>query len=249
MISLPEEKVIYLEIQKKLFYIVPERWESIFLYTSIVDVPGSNKPMGELYFYYLPRGIIKKKPVNCYEVPGLFDIDEEDYSELINDLYRLMKALREAYFKRKGKKWSNATISIENYQFKVEYGFEDLNKSEYTSYERHVIWRFQYLRPELESLSKKDKQIIQRYAQDVHMNGILKKDLYIEGVYKQPVKNIVDYEKTLTVDEAIAQSETKIIPKKKEKKIKKKKGEEPEEEQEIVNNQILNFGNKPIRKD
>ena len=210
---------------------------------------------GELYFYYIPRGIIKKKAVNCYEVPGLFDIDEEDYSELINDLYRLMRALREAYFKKKGKRWSNASISIENFQFRVEYGFEDLKRSIYNSYERHVIWRYKYLKEDLETYSRKDKKIIEKYFEDVHYNGELKKDLYIEGVYKQPVKNIIDYEKTLTVDEAIAQSETefdkaeKIKAKLEKKKAKKKDAKSAEEEdEEVYNNQILNFGNKPIKK-
>ena len=86
--------------------------------------------------------------------------------------------------------------------------------------------------------------------------GELKKELYIEGIYKLPVKNIVDYEKTLTVDEAIAQSETEFDKaekikdklKRKEKSKKKKKTDEQETEEEIINNQILNFGNKPIRK-
>ena len=83
--------------------------------------------------------------------------------------------------------------------------------------------------------------------------------MYIEGVYEQPVKNIVDYEKTLTVDEAIAQSETEFdraekikrkLEKKNQKKMhrKKQQPEEPEAE-EIFNNQILNFGNKPIKKE
>lgn len=251
MISLPEEKVLYSEIQKKLFYIIPERPESIFLYTSIIDVPGQ-KPVGELFFYYIPKGIIKKKPVNCYEIPGLFDIDEEEYSELITDLYRLMKSLRDAYYKRKGKIWSNANIIIQNYQFRIEYGFEDLKNSEYTSYERHVIWRYKYLKIDLELFSKKDRNIVQKYLQDVHLNGELKKDLYIEGVYKQPVKNIVDYEKTLTVDEAIAQSKSLEEPKaKKVKRMKKSKEYSNEENEEdiVINNQILNFGNKPIKKD
>ena len=85
--------------------------------------------------------------------------------------------------------------------------------------------------------------------------GELKKELYIEGIYKLPVKNIVDFEKTLTVDEAIAQSETEFDKAKKIKdklkrkeKSKKKKLDEQEDEEEIINNQILNFGNKPIRK-
>ena len=251
MIGLQEEKVLYSEIQKKLFYIIPERAESIFLYTSIIDVPGQ-KPIGELFFYYVPKGIIKKKPVNCYEIPNLFDIDDEEYSELITDVYRLMKALREAYIKRKNKAWSNATIIIQNYQFRVEYGFEDLKKSEYNSYERHVIWRYKYLDIDLELFAKKDRNIIERYLQDIHLNGELKKELYIEGVYKQPVKNIIDYEKVLTVDEAIAQSKTIELPKiKKTAKVKKTKTQNINEEDDdsLINNQILNFGNKPIKKD
>ena len=27
MLGLPEEKILYTEIQKKLFYIIPEKWE------------------------------------------------------------------------------------------------------------------------------------------------------------------------------------------------------------------------------
>ena len=169
MISLPEEKVLYSEIQKKLFYIIPEKWESIFLYTSIMDTP-SGKPAGELYFYYFPKGIIRKKAVNCYEVPNLFDIDDEDYAELITDLYRLMMALRDAYFKQKGRKWTNASISIENFQFRVEYGFEDLDKSQYNSYERHIIWRYKYLKDDLDTYSKKDRNIIENYFEYVRYN-------------------------------------------------------------------------------
>lgn len=206
-------------------------------------------PYGELYFYYFPKGIIKKKAVNCYEVPGLFDIDEEDYSEFINDLYRLMRALRGAYFKKKGRKWSNASVSIENYQFRVEYGFEDLKSSNYSSYERHVIWRYKHLKEDLDSYSKKDKKIIEKYFEDVHFNGELKKEIYIEGVYKQPVKNIVDYEKILTVDEAIAQSGTEFDRVKKMKAKLEKKSKVKVEEEESFNNQILNFGNKQIKKE
>lgn len=99
--------------------------------------------------------------------------------------------------------------------------------------------------------------------------GELKKELYIEGVYKLPVKNIVDYEKTLTVDEAIAQSETEFdkakknkekIAKKSKSKINKKNIRAinksinnsiniEEDDEPFINNQILNFGNKPIKRD
>ena len=249
MISLPEEKVIYSEIQKKLFYIIPEKWESIYLYTSIIDVP-IGKPKGEMYFYYFPKGIIKKKAVNCYEIPSLFDIDEEEYSKFIADLYNTIKSLRDSLIKHRRKVWSNIIISIENYQFKIEFGYENLNSFPFNSYERHIIWRYQYIDKDIELYQKKDRQIIERYQEFVKKNGVLRKEQYIEGIYKLPVNNIIDYEKTLTVDEALAQSSTqkKAKPKKKISFVKKKKEDIIDiEENETFNNQILNWNNKNMK--
>lgn len=245
MISLPEEKVLYSEIQKKIFYIIPEKWESIYLYASIIDIP-KQKPVGEMYFYYLPKGIIKRKFVNGYEIPSIFNIDEEQYSKLITEVYTLIKNLRECFIRKNKKIWSNISISIENFQFKIEFGYDDLKNLPYGSYERHVIWRFKYLDEDIESLSRKDRKIIESYAQYIQTNKPLRKDMYIEGIYKLPVKNIIDFEKTLTVEEAIAQSDNNI---KKEKKkfplIKRKKEENDinEEENMNVNNQILKWKN------
>jgi hypothetical protein len=102
----------------------------------------------------------------------------------------------------------------------------------------------------LELYNKKDRKIIEKYQEYISENGILKKESYVEGVYKLPVKNIIDYEKTLTVDEAIAQSKINI-PKPKKKKIniiKKKKQlddiidiDESDDNDESFNNQILNW--------
>ena len=63
MPSLPKEKFLFSELQKKLFYIIPEKWQSIYLYASIIDI-GNRKTTGEMFFYYIPKGIIKKKPIN-----------------------------------------------------------------------------------------------------------------------------------------------------------------------------------------
>lgn len=242
MISLPEEKILYSEIQKKLFYIIPEKWESIYLYASVIDMPNQ-KPVGEMYFYYLPKGIIKKKFVNGYEIPSIFNIDEEQYSKLITDVYNLIKLLRERAIKTKRKVWSNINISIENFKFKIEFDYEDLKNSEFDSYERHVIWRYNYLKEDSELLSRKDKKIIDKYLKYTEKQIPLRKDTYVEGIYKQPVKNIIDFEKTLTVEEAIAQSNE---PKEKKKKglFKKNKIDDVIDEDDdniTYNNQILNW--------
>lgn len=245
MISLPEDKVVYSEIQKKLFYMIPEKWESIYLYASIVDVPGK-RAKGEMYFYYLPKGIIKKKFVNCYEIPSLFDIDEEEYSKFITDLYNTIKSQRDSLIKHHKKVWSNINITIENYQFKVEFGYENLGLQPFDSYERHIIWRYQYFDKDLELYTKKDKKIIEKYKEYIKQNGVMKKLTYVEGLYKQPVKNIIDYEQTLTVDEALAQSGNNLRKEKKKKFnfIKKKRPDdiiEVDDDNEGFNNQILNW--------
>ena len=93
MTNLPNEKMLFSELQKKLFYIIPEKWQSIYLYASIIDIEN-RKTTGEMFFYYIPKGIIKKKPINGYEIPSLFNIDEEEFSKLITDLYSVIKKLR-----------------------------------------------------------------------------------------------------------------------------------------------------------
>lgn len=244
MISLPEEKILYSEIQKKLFYIIPEKWESIYLYASVIDVPGQ-KPVGEMYFYYLPKGIIKKKYVNGYEIPAIFNIDEEQYSKLITDVYNLVKLLRERSVARgKRKLWSNISITIQNFQFKVEFDYEDLTESPFDSYERHVIWRHNYLKEDTEKMSRKDKKILERYENYKLSEDSKIKDVYSEPIYKQPVKNIIDFEKTLTVDEAVAQSKNEADGKEKKKKglFRKNKIDDIIDEDEVTyNNQILNW--------
>lgn len=246
MVSSSEEKQIYAEIQRRLFYIIPEKWESVYLYASIIDVP-KQRPTGEMYFYYFPKGIIKKKPVNCYEIPSAFNIDEDEYSKLIMDLYDVIKTLRQLWIAKKQKKWTNLTISIENFQFKIEYDYVDLQNSQFDSYERHVIWRYLYLKPDFNLLEKKEKQIIAKYQEYLETTQLPKKDLCQEGMYAQPVRNIVDFEKTLSVEEAIAQSE-KEEPKKKRKSFLKRKRVIEDiielEDDEEINNQILNWKKK-----
>ena len=50
---------IYENIQRKLYYMIPEKWEELYLYASIIDKPDKTAT-GELFFYYIPKGILRK---------------------------------------------------------------------------------------------------------------------------------------------------------------------------------------------
>ena len=184
-------KEIYEDIQRKLFYMIPEKWEKLYLYSSVIDMPKKVQN-GELFFYYIPKGIFKKNPVNVYEIPSKFNLDEKEYIKLVEILYDKVKELREEFRKSEsGTIWSNITISIQNLKFKVEYEYEDLINSNFNSYERHVIWRYQYLEIGLEQVSKKDREILKRYINGPKTMG--RKEVYETGIYIQDIKNIVDY--------------------------------------------------------
>ena len=185
-------KEMYEEIQRKLLYMIPEKWESIYLYSSVIE-DGKKEPTGELFFYYIPKGIFRKNPVNVYEVPSKFNIDEKQYLDLAQKLYDDIKQLREE-FKRTtpGEMWSNLTISITNMKFRAEYSYEDLVNNAFNSYERHVIWRYKYLGIGPEQVSKKDKDILYRYFNGAR--NLSEVEEYNAGIYiEQDTKNIIEY--------------------------------------------------------
>ena len=148
-------KEMYEDIQRRIFYMIPEKWEKMYLYASVSDLIDGRKT-GELFFYYIPKGIFKKNPVNVYEIPQKFNLDEKEYLKLVNILYEKIIKLREEFKKVEvtSSTWSNITMKIEGIKFKVEYDYEDLTKSEFSSYERHIIWRYNNLEIREEQLSK-----------------------------------------------------------------------------------------------
>ena len=184
-------KEIYEDIQRKLFYMIPEKWDALYLYSSIIDEDKAEK--GELFFYYIPKGIFRKNPVNVYEIPSKFNLEETEYLKLVEALYKKIKELRKEFKKEEtGRVWSNVTITIQNLNFKVEYDYEDLTSSNFSSYERHIIWRYKYLGIGPEQVNKEEKEILKRYITGAKV--LSRKEHYEAGIYIKDIKNIVDFD-------------------------------------------------------
>lgn len=185
-------KEMYEDIQRRIFYMIPEKWDKMYLYASVSDLIDGHQT-GELFFYYIPKGIFKKNPVNVYEIPQKFNLDEKEYLKLVNILYQKIVELREEFKKVEiVPTWTNLTMMIQGTQFKIEYDYEDLSKSKFSSYERHIIWRYNYLEIKEEQLSRKEKEIIERYL--LGEKVIRRRERYEAGIYIRNIKNIVDYE-------------------------------------------------------
>jgi hypothetical protein len=230
MLETSELRNIYSEIQKQLFYMIPEKWDKIYLYASVLD-HYNNVQTGEMFFYYYPKSVLKKNPINVYEVPNKFNIDEQAYLKLAEKLYKEIKKLRVCLVKRGEKAWSNITIKIENFRFNVEYHYEDLINSKYTSYDRHLVWRYKYLNIPLSSYSRKDRTMIEEYlSKEKHYNFNV--NTYSEGIYSNTVSNINGYEKK-------ENEEKEVEPPKEE--TKKEEAKMPEINNEEIKSQILKY--------
>ena len=245
MIGFRGEEEFYMQIQDHLFEMIPESWKTVFLHTSFIDIPNQI-PKGEFFVYYIPKGILKRKPVNCYEIPSLFDIDEEDYSRLTMSLYNEIKLLRDSYTKFKKEKFTTIDIICSNKKFLVKYGFEDLLNSEYSQEERHLIWRYENLQIDLDSLNKNDRKILEYYIQEARVSLPKKQEVVETNIYERPAKATVDYESSLTLDEILARDkEQRRLEEKKRKKEEKRKRKrqldilEQDDTELIINNEIL----------
>lgn len=206
-------KEIYEDIQRKLFYMIPEKWDKLYLYSSILDKPDKEGKTGELFFYYIPKGIFKKKPVNVYEIPAKFNLDENQYFRLVQLLYNKIKELRKEFQKSERKEiWTNLTLSIQSLKFKVEYDYTDLNHSNFSSYERHVIWRYENLGIGEEQVNKEDKEILKRYL--LGARTLARKEHYDSGIYIQDIENVIaysteNYTNTQDVEQVVEDTERK----------------------------------------
>ena len=188
MVIDPKIQKIYTEIQRQLFYIIPEKWNKVYLYSSIME-RQNNLETGELYFYYIPNGILKKNPVNVYEVPSKFSINENEYLRLVDKLYSEIKKLQKVCIELDEEKWQTVVISIADFKFNVEYYYEDINNLRFSSYEKHLIFRYTYLDYPITSFNKSERDVINRYLNEIRYNKPRTK-VYSEVMYEMPFETI-----------------------------------------------------------
>ena len=173
----------YEKIQNYIFTLIPEKWDEIHLYASIGE-------RGELFFYYLPKGILKRRLINGYEVPQRFNINEDQYLKIVEELYKCIKSLQQDFVDTEQDLWTNLTISIANFKFRVEYWYDELPSSEEEIYKRNTIWKYNYLK--IGGENKKEQKILEEYFLNSKPN---RKEIYDAGLYVKTDNNRVGFDK------------------------------------------------------
>jgi len=185
---------LFEQIRKQLFFMIPEKWDRIDLYASVIEIVKDD-PVGEMFFYYFPKGLLRKNPVNVYEVPAKFNIEEESYLKLAAKLYGTIKQLYLEWKQYPQEKlWTNLTIRIENARFYVEFDYEPIVSNEKENQKRRIIWLYENLGFPLEKFNREEKAILEEY---VAYRRHYPKDVshYVEGIYENQknTHNVISY--------------------------------------------------------
>ena len=183
----------YESIQNYIFALIPEKWEEIYLYASVYKEEKESQS-GELFFYYLPKGILKRKFINVYEVPKRFNINEDQYLKIVEELYTCIKSLRQDFINTEQDIWTSLTISIANNRFKVEFKYDGLPRTEKEIFERNVIWRYNYL--SIGGNSKIERKILDSYFSIIQPSN---RNVYETGLYIKTDNNNIGFDKDDTV--------------------------------------------------
>ena len=204
MIQGSEIRKLYSELQKQLFYLIPEKWDKIYLYAS-VEEKMKGLETGELFFYYFPRGILKKNPVNVYEIPNKFNLNEEQYIKLVEKLYLEVKKIWELFRRENHRLWTSITIRIEGLKFEIEYNYEKFINTKYSNMDRHIIWKYTNLGLPEEAFTSKERKLIRNYVnENIYFRPNI--ETYSEAIYKNPVKKIVDYNREKRQEEYVPET-------------------------------------------
>jgi uncharacterized protein (TIGR01741 family) len=127
---------LYQQIANTLVNMVPEEWERIYLYAEFRE--GYKK----VFFYYYTQ--LSVKPVYSLDIPDQFNISEDDYDDMENELYNYFTKLWEEFKIQEQEQWTNLTYFLDSTgKMDINYGYEDI--SEVSSIEKQKKWEAEYL--------------------------------------------------------------------------------------------------------
>lgn len=127
---------IYQQIANTLVNIIPEEWKEIYLYAEFRE--GYKK----VFFYYYPDTGVE--PVYSLDITDLFNISEDEFDELENELYNYFTKLYEEFKEQKQEQWTNLTFILDNTgKMKINYGYEDI--SLLSPIEKQEKWEAEFL--------------------------------------------------------------------------------------------------------
>lgn len=143
---------------------IPEQWEKFWFYAQVSETGGGT------YFYYNTPDEPKNYKYSL-EVPFIFTIDEDDFTEKKRKLFDLSEKLRDVYKENDQELWYSFTLSLEKTgKLNISFDYTDWFSTDYSFSDQQIIWKHKYLGEEPSDTSLKG--IIEKYKADYPENPI-----------------------------------------------------------------------------
>lgn len=131
-----EMEQIYQEVADLLMEMIPEKWREIFLYAEM------SEGMQTIFFYYYPDR--KTESVYSLHLVNLFNLDEQIWRALEDELFETFARLYEAFRKAEQKLWTNLTFVLkQDGQMRVKFDYDEITTIE--PLEKLEKWKEEYL--------------------------------------------------------------------------------------------------------
>lgn len=129
-------EALYSRIAHTVMDMIPEEWEWMKLYSE------SWSGYHTTFFYYLPAD--GGKPVYSLDIPDLYDVDEETFDDMDEELYELLRALKAEFVRQEQPSWTSLTFSLSrDGKMNLNYGYEDL--SDLDPVEKQNRWEAEHI--------------------------------------------------------------------------------------------------------
>ncbi len=150
-------KKLYSDLAIKLDKLIPEKWSEIYLYAQLGNF------MYSMYFFYYTED--KKKLVYSIDIPKNYEIDEDEFDDLRDEIKQDFKDLQNEFAINKQELWTSLTLVIRDTgEFKIDYSYNDIAKVD--PFEQQIIWRYEVLGLDSSNQSNLAKKIIEKYIEN-----------------------------------------------------------------------------------
>ncbi len=122
-------------IADKLQDILPQGWNKVVFYAEVTD------DSYEMFYYVFTSE--SDKPIQCYDLPDLSDIEENQIDAIFEELYEPLRKERADLVTEGKDPWTNYTLVLtDDGHFKVDYDFTSLEDG---GYEYRKAWKKKYI--------------------------------------------------------------------------------------------------------
>ena len=118
---------------------IPDTWEEFYFHADINDDFS-----GGVYFFFNTEEDVNY--IYCEDIPEIYNVDEEEYSNERRKLYRLSKSLKQLFIENNQEPWQAITIIVdEKRSLKMDYDYADWLSSPYTPTPLMNYFEYKYL--------------------------------------------------------------------------------------------------------